>query len=165
MANYIRGNVDEDLSLGTLASKTQINSVLQAVDGQCRITSIKAIWALHGFTVGDNAGPIMVGIAHGDYSDSEIEAWIESGTQSWSRGKLAEQEVDNRLIRRVGIFTPVVSLGAEVLNEGRSIRTKLNWALMTGQSIRLWAYNMGSAALGTTDPNMHVQGKVNLFFK
>jgi len=116
-------------------------------------------------TVGDNIGPIMCGIAHSDYSDAEIEAWIESSTKSWNRGALAEQEIDNRLIRRVGIFTPIVSLGAEVLNDGKPIKTKLNWPLMSGQGLKVWAYNMGSSPLATTDPNFHVQGHVNLFFK
>ncbi len=35
--------------------------------------------------------------------------------------------------------------------------------MITGQTVNLWVYNMGSAAFATTDPNVHVQGKANLF--
>ncbi len=163
-AGYVRGNIDLDTALGTLAGKTAVLQASQTVSSPCRVSSVKAIYSLHGMTVGDNIGPIMVGVAHSDYTLAELEEWIEAASGSWQRGKLVEQEIDNRLIRRIGVFTPLISLGAEVLNDGKPIRTKLNWALQSAQGLNFWYYNMGTAALATTDPNGHVQGQANLFF-
>ncbi len=161
---YIRGSVDENLSLGTLAGTTGLRQAFgSTVNERTKISSVVASYALEGVTQGDNIGPIMVLLAHGDYSLVEIEAFIEQ-TTSWNETDLTSQEVGKRKIRRVGIFpAPGEASGPAVLNGGRQVKTKLNWILTQGGSIALVAYNMGSAALATTDPNLHVQGHANLW--
>jgi len=59
------------------------------------ISSIKATWALSNFTSVTNVGPIMVGIAHSDYSATEIEEFIENAN-SWNEGDQVAQEVAKR---------------------------------------------------------------------
>ncbi len=168
MGKYIRGPVDEDLSLGTLAALTGIRQAFGSVVAErTLISSLVARYSLQGMTPGDNIGPIMVGIAHGDYSLSEIEAYIEQ-TTGWSEGDLVSQEISSRKIRRIGVFESAVAGGTggiTVLNDGKPIKTKLNWILISGQSIAVWAYNMGSGALATTDPNVQLQGHANLWPK
>ncbi len=162
---YLRGDLNETLALGTLASRTLISAdASEIVSEKTWISSVRATWAMQDFTPASGDGPIWVGIAHSDYTDAEIEAWIENAG-SWAEGNLtATREVGRRLIKAVGIFrTPADALAAVVLNEGRPTTTKLNWLLLTGQTISFWAFNLGSSALATTDPQLRIEGHANLW--
>ncbi len=163
MGKYIRGNIAENMALGTLAANTLISGTTDTVNERTLISSVVASYSLSGFTAGDNIGPVLVGLAHGDYSDAEIEEWVENQT-SWDEGDLKQQEVANRKIRRIGLFDIPAAVGESIaLNEGRLIKSKLNWILLQGQALKLWAYNTGTAAIATTDPNVHMQGHANLW--
>ncbi len=166
MGRYIRGAVDEELNLGTLAAKTLVSVDFDdVVSERAIITSLVAGYSLREFTPGAADGPIMVGVAHSDYVDAEMEAYIES-TTSWKEADLIGQEIGKRKIRRIGIFqTPADALQAVRLNDGKEFKTKLNWILTSGQGLKLWAYNMGSSALATTAPVVSAQGHVNIFPK
>ncbi len=167
MGRYIRGNVDETLALGTLAGRTLISGDFDdAVNERTRISSIIAAYSVLNATPGGDIGPIMVGVAHSDYGDGEIEAFIEN-TGSWDEGNLVEQrEIGKRLIRVIGIFPDeggaALSVN-KVLNDGKPIKTKLNWTLLQAQTLSLWAYNLGTTAFATTDPQVRCQGHVNLW--
>ncbi len=166
MGRYIRGSVDESLALGTLAAKTVIaGNFDETVNERTLVSSVVARWAMINFTPGTLDGPILCGVAHSDYTDAEIEEWIEN-TGSWDEGDLVNQEIGGRKIRRVGIFdTPAAATQAAVLNDGKAIKTKLNWILLQGQTLKHWFYNLGTSALATTDPECSTQGHVNLFPK
>jgi len=165
MGRYIRGTVDEEIALGALAAKDVANSAFdEVVNERTLVSSIVAAYALQGYTLTTNDGPIMVGISHGDYSSAEIEAWIES-TDSWNEGDLVAQEVAGRKIRRIGVFdTPQADTESLSLNDGKPIKTKLNWILNQGQTLNLWCYNMGAGPI-TTGATVQAQGHVNLFPK
>ncbi len=164
MGRYIRGAVDEDMALGTLAAKTLIIQTFgNVVSERTLVSSLDALWSLIGKTVADNQGPIMVGVAHSDYTAAEVEAWIEQ-QNSWLEADLVAREITGRKIRRVGVFPEQgQDLSTQVLNDGKPIKTKLNWILNAGQSLDFWAYNNGSAPLATTDPNVVLSGHVNLW--
>ncbi len=164
MGKYLRGRVDENLSLGTLAAVTLISDTFdESVDEESRITSIEASWALDLLTAGQ--GPIEVGYAHSDYTDAEIEAVLEN-TDSWTRGDKIAQEVAKRLVRSVGVFASGSTDAEEIsLNDGLPIKTKLNWGLTTGQTIKFWAYNRSGSPLATTVPVVRLQGHANIFAK
>ncbi len=164
MGRYIRGNIDLDVALGTLAAKTLIALAMQqTVTERSLISSIVLQWSLIGKTIADNQGPIMVGVAHSDYTAAEIEAWVEN-TTTWAESDLVGREISGRKIRRVGVFPEGgQSLSTQVLNDGKPVKTKLNWILNAGQTLDVWAYNNGSAALATTDPNVVVSGHANLW--
>ncbi len=166
MSNYLPGNIDVDMGLGTLAANTATLGPTNTVTESTRCTSIKNVYSYSGYTTAVDQGPIMVGVAHSDYSLAEIEAWIEQ-TTSWAAGDLIAKEISQRKIRKIGIFPIGGSAGsvgtANVLNDGRPIRTKLNWMLHTGQGLNFFSYNLGSAALASSSPNVNVQGKANLF--
>ncbi len=164
MGRYIKGNVDENLALGTLATDTGITTPFdESATERMLCSSIEAAYSIQGVTATDNAGPIMVGIAHEDYTLAEIEEFIES-TGSWNEGDLISQEIAKRKIRKIGIFAQEgPDLSWQALNEGKPIKTKLNWILTTGKGLQLWAYNLGSASLATTNPNVHCTGHVNLW--
>ncbi len=165
MGRYIRGAVDMDSALGTLAAKTLAALAMNdTVTERSFVSSMVANWSLGGFTTGDNIGPIMVGVAHSDYSAAEIEAWIERAN-SWKEADLVSREIASRKIRRVGVFTGVSGVTGAILtlNGGKPIKTKLNWILNAGQTLDVWAYNNGSAPIATTDPNLIVSGHVNIW--
>lgn len=166
MRRYIKGNIDLNGNLGTLAAVTGILLVpADVVEEQAFISSVKCIYSLAGITQGDNVGPIHVGIAHSDYTLSEIEAWIEQST-GWAQGDKVAQEISSRLIRRIGTFDMPDVVGDSVtLNLGKPITTKLGWGLTTGQNVVFYVYNEGSVALSTTDPNVHITGHANLWPK
>ncbi len=161
---YLRGNIDEDMSLGVLAAADAVLQATETVNGRTFVSSVFLRWAMAGWTVIDGVGPILVGVAHSDYTAAEIEAWIEQTTGSWNEGDLVEQEVATRKIRKIGIFEQVgQSLGAQALNDGKPIRTKLGWVLNQGQGLSIWAYNLGTGSVATTDPTVHANGHANLW--
>ncbi len=163
MGRYIRGGVDELLSLGTLNATTLIGVLFdETVDERTLVTSVVATYTLSDVAQAANRGPVMIGVAHGDYSDAEIEAFIEM-TDSWDEGNLVEQEIAKRRIRRVCTLQTASATEQVVANDGKPIKTKLNWILLQGQTLRLWAYNMGTADL--LAGAVRLQGHVNLFPK
>ncbi len=166
MGKYIRGEIQLDQDLGTLAANTGVRSAVSDVVGEAtRISSIVVTYSLSSWTPAANTGPILVGVAHSDYTLVEIEEFLES-TTSWNVADLVSQEVSNRKIRRVGLFgSPDAATDIAVLNDGKPIKTKLNWMLQTGQNLVFFAYNTGTAAIATTDPDVHYNGHANLWPK
>ncbi len=161
---YLAGKINHSQLLGTLTAKSAISAVVaETLSEKAWLSSVKATWAVGDWTPAAGDGPIMVGVAHSDYSTSEIEAWIEN-SGSWSQGDKVTQEIGRRKIRRVGVLqSPVNTTEGVVLNDGKPITTKCNWQLITGQSVRIWAYNMGISAFATTDPLVVVNGHANLW--
>ncbi len=168
MGRYIRGTVDEELDLGTLAARTAISAIFDnVVNERALVSSLVATWSLADWTVATGDGPVLVGVAHSDYTSTEIEEYLEQ-TQSWNEGNMIAQEINTRKIRRVGQFeSPIGGVAADsvVLNDGKAIHVKLNWILLQGQSLQIWAYNMGGSAFATTNPTLRCAGHANLFPK
>ncbi len=161
---YIRGVIQNRFTLGTLAPTTLISSTnSDVVSEKAWISTVVATWSMDQFTDSVGDGPILVGIAHSDYSDAEIEAYVEQVT-SWDEGDLVSKEISSRKIRRVGTFGSTgPALSGTVLNDGKPIRTKCGWMLTTGDTIKFWAYNSGSSALAATSPAVVTSGHANLW--
>ncbi len=141
----LKGEVDETLALGTLASAVVIGDGFNdTVDDSAWAISAELTWTIRDRTV--NQAPIIVGLAHGDYTDAEIEEFLEN-TGSWTRGDLIAQEIGRRRIRVVGSFEGLTP--DEVLNDGKTIKTKLGFLLLPGQTVKLWAWNKSGATLTT----------------
>lgn len=164
-SRYLKGKVNNDLLITTLAAETLVGeNVTDVLTEKAWLSSVKLAWAMDTFTPADNRGPIMVGVAHSDYSDAEIEAWIENQA-SWEQNDKIGQEVAARKIREVGIFQTVdlSSSEAAVLNDGKPITTKCGWELGTGQTLKIWAFNLGSVAVAASVPIIHAIGHCNLW--
>ncbi len=152
--------IREDLQLGALLGSTLIAGALASnSDEEYQAISYKGTYALTDLTAGE--GPITVGIAHGDYSAAEIEEWYESQT-AMTRASLVINEHSRRMCRIVGTFAG--NLPNEVLNDGKPIRTKLNWHIPSGSTLDLWAYNAGDGTL-TTSAEVNTRGGLFLRWK
>jgi len=147
----------------TLAAKALASGITNSVSDTTRLSSVEAVYGIQGLSPTEGAGPFLVGLAHGDYSDNEIEAFIENAG-SWQIGNMVQREITTRRIRVIGqIQTPISAGVTSDLNDGKPVKTKLNWLLDEGQSLRLWVYNMGDAAVATTTPTFVVFGHANLW--
>ncbi len=163
MGRYYKGNVDESLGLGTLASNVLVSDTWdQVVVEKSLISSIVCTWAIDQLT--GPQGPLAVGVAHSDYSDAEIEEVIEN-LNSWDRGDKIARERANRQVRLIGVFgnSDGGIVEDHTLNDGRPIKTKLNWVLTTGDTLKMWVYNQGGASLSGTVPLIKAQGHANLW--
>ncbi len=160
---YIKGRIVQSLALTTLGALTLVSDIVDdTVDEKTWCSSVVLSWSMIGFTPVSADGPVLVGIAHSDYTDAEIQENIELNT-NWSQGDQIAQEQGRRKVRIVGTFQNLASLDqAATLNDGKAIRTKCGWMLTTGQSIRYWAFNKGGSPL-TTGSNLHVAGHANLW--
>ncbi len=123
-----------------------------------RILSVRGTWSIDGLT--DGEGPIQVGLAHSDYSLTEVEAWIEQ-TGLLGPGSMTEREVSGRLIRRVG----VLNFQERALNDGKPVKTRLNWLIPDGKGINMWSYNAGDAANLTTGAVVRFLGQLNGYWQ
>ncbi len=123
---------------GTLAADDLTLTVLTEVfTEERRILSVDASWGMEDLTAGD--GPISVGVAHSDYTDAEIEECLEAAG-AWDEGNKVAQEQAKRLVRDVGLLTEEET----ALNEGQSIKTRLNWRMATGDTLAFWLRNRGA---------------------
>lgn len=149
-------NVSATLALGTLANITSIKQDFpDTVDKPTFSVSADLVWGLTNPTSAE--GNIIVGLAHGDYTQAEIDEYIEN-QGAWGTSSLQEQEVARRKIRVVGTF-PSNNGQDIVLNDGKPIRTRLRFSLDAGQTLSFWAYNRSGAAL-TTGSSVIVNGTV-----
>ncbi len=141
--NLRRVRVTPEIALATLASDTAITTALTGNSTvPYRAMSVIATWAVAGITVTE--GPITLGLAHSDYSVTEIKEALEAGASIDPGNKIANEQ-SNRLIRIVG----VVDENAPTLNNGRTIKTRLNWAISIGQAVNMFAFNEDTASLST----------------
>ncbi len=165
---YLRGAVNHKLQLSTLGAKVVIGSnITDVLAEEAWLSSCKLIWSLNKWTSGADDGPVLVGVAHSDYTDAEIEAWIEN-SGSWETDNKVQQEVARRKIRTVGQFRATEGDTGKtnyVLNDGKPITTKCKWMLGTAQTLKVWAYNAGGSPLATTDPAVRAEGHCNLWPK
>ncbi len=163
MGRYLKGGVNETLVLGTLAASTLVGVDFdEAVNERTLVSSVVATYSLSDVAEAANRGPILIGLAHSDYTDAEIEAVIEM-TDSWDEGNLTEREIANRKVRKITVLEAASATETVVANDGKPIKTKLNWILLQGQTLRLWAYNTGTAALAAGA--VRTEGHANLWPK
>ncbi len=163
-STYISGAINIKVEFAGLTARTLAGSNLtQTVVDTARISSVKVTWAISDFTPGAGIGPFLVGWAHSNYSNSEVEGYLEAAS-SWDRGDLTSQEVRSRRVRIVGQINSPSSLNStEFLNDGMPVKTKLNWILTEGDTLKAWIYNQGDGTVVTTTPNLTVFGTASIW--
>ncbi len=147
--NLRRVRPTPSLALTTLAASTAKSAGLTgASTSTYRAVSTNMIWIAELL----QEGPVIVGLAHSDYSVTEIKECIESAGSIDAGDKIA-QEKANRLVRMVG----TLGVDEDTLNDGKPIKTRLNWLISIGDEVNVFAYNDSGAVL-TTGAIVHVTG-------
>lgn len=165
---YLKGTFQEFKDLSTLSSNSLTgDTVSDVLTEPAWLSSVKCTWSLTNYTNTNLAGPLLVGFAHSDYTDAEIEEWVEN-LASWDSGNMIAQEKSRRKIRLVGQFQTESTGGTGpntvyVLNDGKPITTKCGWLLIGGQTLKAWFYNSGGVAFASTSPRVKWTGHANLW--
>ena len=145
--------VSPSVALSTLASVTVIVTTVAAdAVSTYRAVTVKGTWTIGNLTSGE--GPIVVGYAHSDYSVTEIKECLEAQL-SINRGNKIANEQANRLVRVVGTLLEA----NQSLNDGKPMKTRLNWLINIGDNVNMFAYN-DSATLLTTGSNVRMTGEM-----
>ncbi len=153
--NLRKVRITPELTIGALATKDVISTPgTGAAVGTLRVMSIDMTynWSNLGATDDD---ALEFGWAHSDYTAVEIEECLEA-TASMDIGDKIAQEQANRLVRVIGSISGAVAGaagGGATFNDGRPVKTKLNWRLAIGDTMKLWARN-GSGTVYTTGSSL-----------
>ncbi len=118
-----------------------------------RVVSADIYWSYAGHTAAE--GPLEVGIANGDLSVAEVAECLDSNPTSQS--DIVAREFARRPVRRSGVFDGVATIAS--LNDGKSIRTKLNTILDEGTELKAWIKNLDASAL-TTGTLIKINGAI-----
>ena len=151
--NFVALPVDVTKSLLALAADgvDKGDVMTSPFEHNIRIISVDLMWMLRQFTPGE--GPVEVGLAHGDYTTTEIKETLD--LELLGPARKIEQERAGRLIRRVLSF-PGASAD-EVRPETGHLRTRLNWKIQSGEDLEIWAAPRGGITL-TTGAQLKVTG-------
>lgn len=146
--------IKEGLSLGTLAaSALTTGSFANTLSERAYLISMDVVLVQSGFTAQE--GPIIVGVSHSDYTSAEVEEWFEASAQ-WAIGDLIAQEAMKRKCRLIGTLGDPAN--DPLFNDGKPVRVKCGWWIEEGQTVQIWVYNDGTAAL-TTGAIVELNGK------
>ncbi len=151
--------IDSEVAFSGLATDDLVAVALTSVlDQECWANSMDVVCSLSDMTAGD--GPVLVGVAHSDYSAAEIEEWLEE-TSSWIKSNKIGMERARRKCRIIGSFeSQTEALGAMIMNDGKPVRVKLGFMLESGMTLQFWVYNLSSTSLATG--LFHAMGKAYL---
>lgn len=105
--------------------------------------SIDTTWSSVDHTAKE--GPIVVGVAHGDLSVTEIKEATEA--EMTDPDDIIARERARRPVRTIGVFDGETE--NEKLNDGRMLRTKMKFSVGDGHQPVLWAKNKDTAQLTT----------------
>ncbi len=162
--DWFRIPVDITEVLTTLADSAGLlqNLTTAVLTHDARITSIELSYNLVGSTLGEQ--PISMWICHSDYTLTEVEEVIEL-TGLLGPGEMIERERSKRLVRHIGDITHVDQTAESVgLNDGKPIKTRLNWLIPDGKTITMVSYNNTGSPL-TTGAVVRVMGKINGYWQ
>ncbi len=139
------------MAIGALASKDLISAAATAspVTGM-RVMSVNLTYTISNIGASDDDA-FEFGLAHSDYSAAEIEECLEA-SGSMDVGDKIAQEQANRLVRHIGTVSGALAGaqgGGANFNDGKPVKTKLNWLLAPGDSLVTWVRN-GSTTIYTT---------------
>ncbi len=148
-------NVNETITLGTLASGVVVAINTDQFEREFYAISADLWWNLRGGTPGE--GPLEVGLAHGDYTVTEVKEKLDLTGMEDPSDKIS-QERGRRLVRRTAKFNYIAA--AETLNDGKEIRTPVRMMLAGSvATIQFWAHNLSGSPL-TTGGVIQVSGKI-----
>jgi len=132
-----------NITVATLANDTLLSAAILTLTEDLFVMSIDAQWQLRGVTVGE--GPVGVGFAHGDLSDTEMLEALDASAPG--PDDIIAIERARRPVRRSGFFPAITA--DEVLDNGITVRTKCKFSVGDGNSIDVWVVNRSGATMTT----------------
>lgn len=157
--NFVALPFSSSKLLGTLADGVAIVSpILATLTEDLFVVSVDVYWSIGNLTPGQD--PILVGIAHGDLSVTEITEALDA-SPTGPRDIVANERA-KRPVRRAGQFANPNATAQEqvALNDGKAIRTTCKFLVSDGVPLNMYAVNRSGAALSTTDPIVTFNGTV-----
>ncbi len=118
-----------------------------------RVVAVDLIWTMSGMTVGE--GPALVGLSNSNLNVTEIAECLDSIPNSQT--DIIALERQRRPVRQAGVFHGATA--AEVLNDGKLMRTKFHTVLDEGTELTMWCRNESGAQL-TTGQTIHAFGRI-----
>ncbi len=159
--NLRKVKIESSLAVGALAASDVTSSALTATSAnKYRVTSVKCSYMIADLPALADGG-YQFGIAHSSYTAAQIEEAIEA-TGAIDIGNLVSQEQANRRVREIGTIggSQGTAVGGEILyNEGRPVKTKLNWNIGIGDTLVMYVRN-GSSVIYTTGALLKSKGEM-----
>ncbi len=152
--------VQASVSLGALASSDVVIANLTALSQDAYVISADLTWSTQGVSIND--GPIQCGLAHSDYTVTEIQEAIDASPANDS--DMIQIERTRRKVRTVGIFERDGTATGKSLNDGKKMRSKMGWHVSNNKEISIWAQNRDAATL-TTGGQVQVTGTLYLVWQ
>ena len=155
--NLRRVRISTTLAIGALASADVITGALTAATTDpLRIISANLSYSITDIPALIDDG-YEFGLCHSDYTDAEVEECIEA-QQTIDLGNKVAQEQGNRLVRSVGRMTGTLNIdGGSEFNDGKPMKTRLNWRMSSGDSLKIYIRN-SSDTIWTTGAQIAVLG-------
>ncbi len=152
------------ISAGALdLNKATSGTLLPVGDAKYRILSLEytATWADIAAQIDGGA---VFGVAHGDYTDTEIEECLEISA-SISQGDMISREKANRMVRILGTIQgdPNTAEGDSTFDSGQMNKERLNWEIPIGKTLKQFLYN-SSGTIWTTGSLLFMMGTANVVF-
>ncbi len=143
--NLRKVRINSENAVGALATLDVASAGLTATTAdKIRFISLIGSWTWSDLQqITDDA--MAFGVAHSDYTAAEIEECLEA-TGSMDLGDKVAAEKANRLVREIGMFSSVTSAAGSGVqfNDGKPVKTKLNWLMSAGDSLVVWVRNSSS---------------------
>ncbi len=147
------------LAVGALATKDVISGNASASPTiGLRVMSVVATYTWSNLGASDDDA-LEFGWAHSDYSAAEIEEALEASATMDAGDKIAQEQA-NRLVRLIGTISGALAGaqgGGQGFNDGKPMKTRLNWLLTPGDTMDIWVRN-GSGTVYTTGSSLQVVG-------
>ncbi len=132
------------------------NAIIDASANRYRAISFNCSYSWATKAIIDDGATF--GFAHSDYTDAEIEECLEA-SGAIDQGDKVAQEQANRLVRTVGTFAGVMNTAnaGAPFNDGRPVKTRLNWLMGIGDTVKLWIRN-STGTIYTTGSVITING-------
>ncbi len=141
--NFQEWPMDTQLDLGTLAADAVIKANVVGFVDAAHLISAKLNWSAHD--VPTSTGQVTVGLCHDDYTIAEIAEYLVASPTTKDDKIARERSRRGRWIKRAGKFPFAAT--EEVLNDGRPIKTKLNFDVQQSGDLAVWAFNSSDTPL------------------
>ncbi len=149
------------IAIGALAGADVVAVAMTAAGtGTYRVISLRLAWSIVNHAAPAD-GAYEFGVAHSDYSAAEIEECLEASASIDPGDKIANEQA-NRLVRSIGTISSSsagTASGELNWNDGRPMKTRLNWLMTIGDTLTAWVRN-GSGTIYTTGSSLGFVGEM-----